>query len=98
MKRLKTLETSKKILGGSWAVFIAILVCCIVFKARGDDISDLVTLALGSFAEVTAAHGFYYWKAKNENRAKGTAKLIRDLAQEYGIEAAARFAEIIYKD
>ena len=92
------METSKKILAGSWAVFLTLLALCIILKFKGEDISDFVTLTLGSLGEVTAAHGFYYWKAKNENRAKGAQKLVKQLAAEYGIDAAARFAEIVFKD
>lgn len=97
-KHLDKMQTSKKILAGSWAVFLTLLALCIFFKYRGDDISDLVQLTLGSAAELTAAHGFYYWKAKNENRSKHAMQLVRDLADQYGIDAAARIAEVVLKD
>lgn len=89
------METSKKILIASWIVTVLLTIVAIYAAFRG---VDLTTLAGMAWAELTAAHGFYYWKAKNENRAKGTQKLIRDLAEKHGIESAATFAGIIYKD
>ena len=96
--RLKTMETSKKILAGSWAAAITLTTLVVIGTFKQVDVTNLTILAGAAWAELTAAHGFYYWKAKNENRYKGAAKLIRELAQEHGIEAAARFAEIIFKD
>lgn len=96
--RLKTMETSKKILGGSWAVTLTLTTIVIIGTFMQVDVTNLTILAGLSWGELTAAHGFYYWKAKNENRSKGAYKLIRELAQEHGIDAAARFAEIIFKD
>lgn len=96
--RLKTMETSKKILAGSWTAAIILTVIVIIGTFKQVDVTNLTILASASWAELTAAHGFYYWKSKNENRHKGAQKLIRELAKEHGIDAAARFAEIIYKD
>lgn len=96
--RLKTMETSKKILGGSWIVTLTLTTIVVIATFKQVDVTNLTILAGLSWGELTAAHGFYYWKAKNENRRKGTCKLIRELAQEHGIDAAARFAEIIFKD
>ncbi len=97
-RRLKSMETSKKILGGSWAAAITLTVIVVVGTFCRVDVSSLTILATSAWGELTAAHAFYYWKAKNENRSKGTQKLVRELAQEYGIDAVARFAEIIFKD
>lgn len=96
--RKRRTETSKKILHWSWAA--AIILSALVARGtfKGIDVSNLTTVACLSWAEVAAAHGFYYWKAKNENRAKGTQRLIKELAETYGVDAAARFAELIYKD
>lgn len=98
ISRLKNLEVSKRILCGSWAATITLTTICIIGTFWGKDVTNITTLASLSWGELTAAHGFYYWKAKNENRAKGAQKLIRDLAETHGIEAAARFSEIIYRD
>lgn len=91
-------ETSKLILLGSWAVTLTLTAITIHGSYRGHDMTHVAALAALSWGELTAAHGFYYWKAKNENRAKGAQKLVRDLAKAYGIDAAARFAEIVFKE
>lgn len=96
--RLQRMETSKKILAGSWTAAITLTVIVTIGTFKQVDVTNITILASASWAELTAAHGFYYWKSKNENRHKGAQKLIRELAQEHGIDAAARFAEIIYKD
>ena len=98
MKKIANLHTSKKILGGSWASTIALTLVCIVGSFKGYDMNNVTTLAGLAWGELTAAHCFYYWKSKNENRAKGVQALVRDMAEKYGTDAAARFAEIIYKD
>lgn len=98
MKWFKKLETSKKILGASWAASIALTLTCVIGSFMGHDMGNVTTLAGLAWGELTAAHCFYYWKSKNENRAKGVQKLVRDMAETYGTDAAARFAEIIYKD
>ena len=99
--KLNRMETSKKILVGSWTAAITLTAITIVAAFMGVDpqnVAVLASLALAAWAELTAAHGFYYWKAKNENRMKGAHKLIRELVDKHGIDAAARFAEIIYKE
>lgn len=98
MNCLKKMETSKKILGGSWVVALVLTVIVIVGSFMEKDFGHITTLAALAWGELTAAHGFYYWKAKNENRAKGAQKLVKELAEQYGIDAAARFAEIVLKD
>lgn len=97
-KRKRRTETSKKILHWSWAVTIILSALVAYGTFKGYEVTNLTTVAGFSWTEVAAAHGFYYWKAKNENRAKGTQRLIKDLAENYGVDAAARFAELIYKD
>lgn len=92
------METSKKILAGSWAATITLTTMVIIATFTDHDATNLTTLAALSWGELTAAHGFYYWKAKNENRAKGVQQLLRELVNEHGVDAAARFAEIIYKE
>lgn len=96
---MKKVETSKKILLASWIAAICMTLITIygVFEDL-EHVSELTTLSGLAWAELTAAHGFYYWKAKNENRAKGTQKLVKGLAEKYGIDSAAKFAEIIYKE
>lgn len=92
------MQTSKKILGASWAATIILTAIAVIATFADKDSTNLTTLAGMAWAELTAAHGFYYWKAKNENRAKGSQRLVKGLAEKYGIEAATNFAEIIFKD
>lgn len=96
---MNKMETSKKILLASWfaSIILTSIAICGVFMELSHS-AELTTIAGFAWGELTAAHGFYYWKAKNENRAKGTQRLIKDLTTRHGIDAAARFAEIIYKD
>ena len=91
--------TSKRILRGSWAAAISLtLVTLFGYFFTEKDITPLVTLAGFAWGELTAAHGFYYWKAKNENRRKLAISLIKDFAEKHGIEAVARIAEVVLKD
>ena len=95
---MKKMEVSKRILVASWLSTIILTAIAVIGSFSEIDSSNLTTLAGMGWTELTAAHGFYYWKAKNENRAKGTQKLIKKLADKHGIEAVARLAEIIFKD
>lgn len=97
-KRLKTMETSKKILGASWSVALSLSAGVVIGTFMEVDVTNLTDLAKTAWAEVAVTHAFYLWKAKCENIAKGVQKLVKQLAKQYGIEAAARLAEIIYKD
>ena len=49
-------------------------------------------------AECGAATGFYFWKAKNENRSKYAMKFVRELADRYGLDGAARILEIVLRE
>ena len=91
-------ETSKLILLVDFTIAILLAVAVTLGAFLEKDMSQVAAIAIGWDAQLATAVGFYYWKAKNENRSKGTAKLIQQLAETHGIEAAARFAEIIYRD
>ena len=92
------METSKKILGVSWAVAIVLTALVTLGVFCGVEVSSITQVACLAWGEVTAANSIYYWKAKNENRSKHAMQLVRDLAKEYGIEYAARIAEIVLKE
>lgn len=51
-----------------------------------------------SWAETGTATGYYFWKSKNENRAKYAQKFLKEVANEWGSETAIRVAEIVLKD
>ena len=94
----KRTETSKLILYASWIAAITLTVICIICTLLCVDITNLVTIAVCAWGELTAAHGFYYWKAKNENRSKHAMQLVKDLADKYGIEHIVNLANTILKD
>lgn len=60
------------------------------------DTSPLMYLIPSVAAEFSAATGFYYWKAKAENKAKYAQRYIAELAEKYGIEHVERICEIIF--
>lgn len=89
------METSKKALWLSWFVAVTLTVIVIVAPENVDNITTLACLAWG---EVTAVSGFYMWKAKNENRSKHAMRLVRELANQYGIENVSDIIDSVLKD
>lgn len=81
-------------------VIISICLCVttIVGSFIGVDVSAVGLLAGTSFVTDGAWGGFYYWKAKNENRAKYAYKFIDKFAEEHGIDSAIRVSEVVLKD
>lgn len=62
--------------------------------------NDLVTLAVAWIAQLAVSTGFYYWKAKNENRIKIPMEIIKSL-EEYGddkIDLTHVISTLIEKD
>ena len=92
------MEFSKKML--IFHIFISVCLCIttIIGTFVGFDVTAVGVLAGTSFVTDGAWGGFYYWKSKNENRAKYAQKFIRLLAKEYGIDSALRAAELVLKD
>nr|DAF67461.1 MAG TPA: hypothetical protein [Caudoviricetes sp.] len=88
------MEWSKKILVFSYFV-LAVLI--FVFLAESDKSSAAAVLCAW-IAECGAATGFYFWKAKNENRSKYALKFVEKLADRYGIESTSRILETVLKD
>ena len=85
------MEFSKFWLIGNTAVSLLLILLCIFGL-------QIVEITVTQLAMTTAAGGFYYWTAKNENRAKYAQKYMDKWAEKYGPEAAARIAEIVLKD
>lgn len=92
------ITTSKWILLLDFAVALVLTAAVAVGSFLGRDMSEVSALALAWDGQLTVAVGFYYWKAKNENREKGVQKLITDMAEKYGVESVTSLAEIIYKE
>lgn len=81
-------------------VFISVCLCIatIIGTFQGVDVTAIGILAGTSFVTDGAWGGFYYWKSKNENRAKYAQKFIRMFAKEYGVDAAIHISDIVLKD
>lgn len=92
------MSTSKLILSVSWIISLILTTIVIVGAFVGIDMTCITTLAGLAWGELTAAHSFYFWKAKNENRAKYAMKLIKDLADEHGMEAVIGLAQVILQE
>lgn len=95
----RKMETSKKLvyISDFVAFCLSAAVICGTFLTE-KDISPLAQVTVASLAECGAANGFYYWKAKNENRYKYVIKLIREWAEKYGIDSVIRIADIVLKE
>nr|DAR09643.1 MAG TPA: hypothetical protein [Caudoviricetes sp.] len=88
------MEWSKKILIFS---YLMLGVFIIIFLAV-EDKTAAATVLCGWIVECGGATGFYFWKAKNENRSKYALKFVRELADKYGLDATARIIESVLKD
>lgn len=91
-------QTSKLILIVDFVIAILLTVVVIWGSLSEKDMSSVATIAAFWDAQLAVAVGFYYWKAKNENRSKYAMKLVKDLANNYGIEHVVSLAEVILKD
>lgn len=92
------MQTSKLILLADFTVAILLTIAVTLGAYLGRDMSQVAAVAACWDGQLAVAIGFYYWKAKNENRSKHAMRLVRDLAGKYGIEHAVSLAEIILKD
>lgn len=70
MKKKKKVEFSKVILTVVAFAAAAIVISSFVIMWRTGDTSPLAYIIPGIFAELSAATGFYFWKAKAENQIK----------------------------
>jgi hypothetical protein len=91
-------EFSKKMLLFSWLVTIILTFLSISLCVAGKPTDMLYVITPMAWAETATSTGYYYWKSKNENRAKYAQKFINNLAKEWGTETALRVAEIVLKD
>ena len=64
---MKKWEYSKRLLFMVWILLIVLLPVCIVTSVIISDISPIREYVIGAFSLASLSHGFYYWKAKNEN-------------------------------
>lgn len=92
------MEFSKKLLFFSWGVTLVLTAILIIFPIKGWAIDGLVVVVPLSWAETGTATAFYYWKSKNENRAKYGQMFLQQIGEKWGPEVAARMTEIVLKD
>lgn len=78
MKRKKKIEFSKLIMLVAGAVTIVVTVFALLMMWKTNDLSPLAYLIPAVFTELSVGTGFYYSKAKVENRIK--------LRKQYGSE------------
>ena len=92
------MEFSKKLLFFNWAVTLILTVLAIVFSCKGLPVDTLNYVIPFAWTETGTAVAFYYWKAKNENRAKYAQKFLSEFAKDWDSETAIRMAEIVLKE
>lgn len=92
------MKTSKVILLADFTIAILLAVAVTTGAYLDKDMSQVAAIAVGWDAQLAVATGFYYWKAKNENRSKYAMRLVKQLANEYGIENVVNLAQTILKD
>ena len=63
----KKWEYSKKLLYLVWLLIFILLPICTYASLKCADVSPLREYVVGAFGLASVSHGFYYWKAKNEN-------------------------------
>lgn len=92
------MEFSKKMLVLHIFLSVCLCIATIVGSFVGKDVTAVGALAGTSFVTDGAWGGFYYWKSKNENRAKYAQRFLNKFADKYGADAALRATEIVLKD
>ena len=91
-------EFSKVIFACAAALTAVVTIFTFAAVWKTGDLSPLAYLIPAVFGELATATGFYYWKARNENRAKYTQEFVKSFAETYGIEAAIQLAETVLKE
>lgn len=89
---------SKRILIASWVVALFLTLLSVVLPIYCVSVEGLLVALPLSWGELTAANGFYLWKAKNENRHKYAMRYVDKIASDHDIETALRVAEIVLRD
>lgn len=92
------MEFSKSHLIFSWFVTLILTALGICFSVLSLPTDMLIAATPLSWAETATATGFYYWKARNENRAKYAQRFIKEIAKEHGMDSALRLAEVVLKE
>lgn len=92
---------SKKIVVVSYVatgLLTAILVLGVFLAPAEVNLSPLEIVTGLAWGETAVASGFYYWKARAENRIKLTKGMVDEWAEKYGIEAVTSLAGIVLSE
>lgn len=92
------MEFSKKLLYFSWAVTLILTALTIWMSQNARPLEAMLVITPLSWTETGASTCYYYWKSKNENRAKYAQRFLKEIAKDWGPETAVRIAEIVLKD
>lgn len=92
------MEFSKKLLIFSWIITIIITLLSVLLSVNALPMDAMVVVLPLTWAETGTATAFYFWKSKNENRAKYAQKFLRDVGKEWDADTAIRISEIVLKD
>lgn len=92
------MEFSKKALLFQYAISILLIAVTIIGTFTDHDVTAIAVMAGSSILVDGWDTKHYFWKARNENRAKYAQKFVRSFANKYGFEAAIRIAEVVLKE
>ena len=95
---MKQMEFSKKLLYFSWAVTLSLTMLTVWLSLTAMPTEAMLIITPLAWTETGVSTGYYYWKSKNENRAKYAQRFMKELAKEWGPETAIQIAEIVLKD
>lgn len=95
---MKKFEFSKLIVSIAVLINLIIVVWLCYMAYITQDTTPLCYLAVGDGGALATCCGFYYWKAKNENRYKHTERIVEKFAEKFGIDSAIVLVETILKD
>lgn len=97
-KAKKSAEYSKIVLALQYIVSILLVAATIIGTLIGCDVTAIAAIAGTSILVDGYATKHYYWKARNENRAKYAQEFVKSFAETYGIDAAIQLAETVLKE
>lgn len=92
------MEFSKKLVVIQCFMSFILIVVTVIGALTGNDVTSIAMIAGTSVLADGGIIGFYFWKSKNENRAKYAQRFVTLFAEKYGIEAAIRISEVVLKD
>ena len=92
------MEFSKRLEIFKWSITVSLILLVAAGSFMERDMTALAGMAGASVLTNGAGDAFYFWKSKNENRAKYAQRFVERFADQHGIDAAIRIAEVVLKD